>query len=379
MHPIFPSLYSLQYEKKDVFGYTYGAVSPLVNTSTNVETGYENIFNTFNRIDTFGPAGSGLPEGIGIIGVGAKPKGSDNEKKKFGVMRFFTYYNQAYHDVSKKKNGLSTANHDMPGYLFAVVCGFVEEQNYGSYHCPVDVEVKCNGKTVGRIKDNTIDETVTTIPCAVIGDTKTFVFDKDTPCDVVLTGTDAGTMHVIYGNTAVDGETKEFNDVALYAGKTMTTQIAENEPIRDYTLQVTNTLGEAVAEIRQDGSEVVTLSATSAFRADVDATVDYLSRVTVTARAAGVPVGYYVALYDGETELARGDNAAVTHTLDGYLKTDRALTAKVIDAGGTVQKDADGRPLQCEARITVKKTFFAKLVGILKSWFGIHSKKTIEM
>lgn len=373
------SLYSLQYEKKDVFGYTYGAVSPLVNTSTNVETGYENIFNTFNKIDTFGPAGSGLPEGIGIIGVGAKPKGSDNEKKKFGVMRFFTYYNQAYHDVSKKKNGLSTANHDMPGYLFAVACDFVEEQNYGSYHCPVDVEVKCNGKTVGRIKDNTIDETVTTIPCAVIGDTKTFVFDKDTPYDIVMTGTDAGSMKVIYGNTAAEGETKQFNDVALYMGKTLMTPIEEDEAIGDYTLHVTNTFGESVAEIKPDGSEFVTLFAPTVFHADADAEVDYLSQVTVTARAAGVPVGYYVALYDGETEIARGDNAAVTYTLDGYLKTDRTLTAKVVDAGGAVQKDADGRPLQCEARLTVKKTFFAKLVGILKSWFGIHSKKTIEM
>ena len=95
--------------------------------------------------------------------------------------------------------------------------------------------------------------------------------------------------------------------------------------------------------------------------------------------AEGVPEGYYVALFDGETELARGDNASVTHTLDGYLKTDRTLTAKVIDAGGIMQKDADGRPLQCEARITVKKTFFAKLIGILKSWFGIHSKMTIEL
>ena len=236
----------LNYSKSSVFCYTYGAVSPLVDGQ--VESGYENIFNTFNYYDTYGPHGNGYP-------LGFKPAGNKNYNYKFGIIRDFKYDNKVYHRVASKVLGQSTANHDMPGYLYAVAGGFADDKNYAVIQCPVDVEVRSEGKVVGRIKNNAIDENVTSISCAAVDDAKIFVFEKGVSYEFVQTGTDVGTMNITFGNTSVNGETKDFSNIALEKGKMMLVKISENEAVRDYSLYVTDASGNQTAEINTDGSE----------------------------------------------------------------------------------------------------------------------------
>ena len=272
--------YSLKYSRDDIFCYTYGAVSPLYD-SKNVLGGYENIFNTFNYLDTFGPNGDGYPFGL-------KPAGNTDYTKKFGEIRDFKFdfknvYCKNKKDIFRNDKGeteplSSTVNHDMPGYIQAVNGGFADKKYYSINKCPVDVEFFSNNNIVGRIKNNNIDEDVTTIPCSVVDDIKVFVFDKNTSYSIRQTGTDIGSMSIIYGCTAVDGDTKEFNDISLEKGKTMLTETTENEAIKDISVYVIDKNGEKISEITQEGIETPTdddelIKAKSAAKAEIDKAV----------------------------------------------------------------------------------------------------------
>ena len=106
------------------------------------------------------------------------------------------------------------------------------------------------------------------------------------------------------------------------------------------------------------------------------AEVGYKSTVTVTATAEGVPEGYYVALYDGETQLAKGDNKTVSYTMT-KVKEGKTLTAKVIDLNGNVQSNADGK-LEKEIKITVKTGFFDKVKAFFLGLFGLLPKVELK-
>lgn len=106
------------------------------------------------------------------------------------------------------------------------------------------------------------------------------------------------------------------------------------------------------------------------------ATVGYKSTVTVTATAEDVPEGYFVALYEGDTQLAKGDNKAVSYT-EPKMKEGKTLTAKVIDLNGNVQSNADGK-LEKEIKITVKTGFFDKVKAFFQSLFGLLPKVELK-
>lgn len=106
-------------------------------------------------------------------------------------------------------------------------------------------------------------------------------------------------------------------------------------------------------------------------------TVDYKANVTIVATATGVPSGYCVALYDGGTLLAKGDNASVTYNV-GNMTANRTFTAKIIDANGTVQKDGSGAELSKNVEVKVKTGFFAKLAAFFRTIFGLLPKITIQ-
>ena len=106
------------------------------------------------------------------------------------------------------------------------------------------------------------------------------------------------------------------------------------------------------------------------------ATVGYKATVTVMAAADNVPVGCFVALYDGETQVAKGDNKAVTYTMT-KMKASKTLTAKVIDLNGNVQSNADGK-LEKQITITVKTGFFDKVKAFFLGLFGLLPKITLN-
>ena len=100
------------------------------------------------------------------------------------------------------------------------------------------------------------------------------------------------------------------------------------------------------------------------------ATVDYRSIVTITATATGVPEGYVLAIFDGNTELARGDNKSVSYKV-GEMKSGRTFTVKVIDANGNVQKDSSGAELSKTCEVKVNSGFFAKLIAFFRGLFRL--------
>ena len=106
------------------------------------------------------------------------------------------------------------------------------------------------------------------------------------------------------------------------------------------------------------------------------ATVGYKSTVTVTATAEDVPEGYFVALYEGDTQLAKGDNKTVSCTMK-RMPEGKTLTAKIIDSNGNVQSNADGK-LEKEIKITVKTGFFDKVKAFFLGLFGLLPKVELK-
>ena len=104
--------------------------------------------------------------------------------------------------------------------------------------------------------------------------------------------------------------------------------------------------------------------------------VGYKSTVTVTATAEDVPEGYFVALYEGDTQLAKGDNKTVSCTMK-KMTEGKTLTAKVIDLNGNVQSNADGK-LEKEITVSVKTGFFDKVKAFFLGLFGLLPKVELK-
>ena len=99
------------------------------------------------------------------------------------------------------------------------------------------------------------------------------------------------------------------------------------------------------------------------------ASVDYRANVTITATATGVPEGYVLAVYDGNTKIAEGENTKVSKNV-GNMTANKTYTVKVIDASGNVQKDSSGNDLAANCEVKVNTGFFAKLVAFFRGIFG---------
>ncbi len=105
-------------------------------------------------------------------------------------------------------------------------------------------------------------------------------------------------------------------------------------------------------------------------------TVDYRSKVNITATASGVPDGYFLAIYSGNTLLEKGTKDKVTYTpkdnnKPAELKSDTTYTVKVVDGKNAVQKDSNGKDLAANVEIKVKQGFFDKLIAFFKGLFGL--------
>lgn len=98
-------------------------------------------------------------------------------------------------------------------------------------------------------------------------------------------------------------------------------------------------------------------------------TVDYKSNVTITATATNVPAGYYLAIYEGGSLKAKGDNSKVSYNA-GTMTQGKTFTVKVIDGSGKVQSDSNGNALQKNVEVKVKSGFFDKLIAFFKGLFG---------
>ena len=88
---------------EDIFTYTFGSIKVIEDIDTNIEEGYENIFDIYNHYDSFGPNGN------------YAVWGASHPYQKFG--HTFTYKDERVHD---SEFFLSFNNHDMKNYLKAL-------------------------------------------------------------------------------------------------------------------------------------------------------------------------------------------------------------------------------------------------------------------
>ncbi len=99
------------------------------------------------------------------------------------------------------------------------------------------------------------------------------------------------------------------------------------------------------------------------------ASVSYKTKVSLTATADNVPSGYYLVIYEGGSQRAKGDNKTVTYDA-GEMRDSTTFTVKVVDGLNRVQKDSSGRDLSRDCEIKVNSSFFARLIAFFRSLLG---------
>jgi len=97
--------------------------------------------------------------------------------------------------------------------------------------------------------------------------------------------------------------------------------------------------------------------------------IDYRTKVTIKATATNLDPAYHLVLVINGTEY-EGNNKEVSHNC-GEISGDISYFVKVVDASGTVQKDANGAELKKDGgKITCNAGFFQKLIAFFKGLFG---------
>jgi len=133
------------------------------------------------------------------------------------------------------------------------------DARWAAIQCPVDVEVYKEETLVGRIKDNVVDGSVTTIPAVVNGDDKWVFFPDEQEYKIKLIATDTGTMDYSifsynFANEEIQ-ETKTFANVALLSGKNFSTNVGGSIPISNVPLHVVDANGNVIADVGVNGTE----------------------------------------------------------------------------------------------------------------------------
>jgi len=143
--------------------------------------------------------------------------------------------------------------------------------------CPVDVEVYDSaGTLVGRVVKNAIDENIESDVFITLNeDEKYFQLPDNGDYTFKMVGTDDGLMNLSVDYTNPDTEEiieqKEFKNVKLFNGKTMTSEIKADANIADAKLFVSD--GDKItSEIMEDGTEIASTGV-----ADVNASKDSIS------------------------------------------------------------------------------------------------------
>ena len=98
-------------------------------------------------------------------------------------------------------------------------------------------------------------------------------------------------------------------------------------------------------------------------------TVDYRAKVTLVATASYVPNNCNLVLYEGNKQIAKGNNKTVSFSI-GEMKSSKKYVVKIVDAKGNVLKDSKGNDLSANVEIKVKSSFFDKIIAFFRGLFG---------
>ena len=248
-------LFCKNLSKDDVYAYTFGALNSICAKKSNpqvsvpITAGFENIFNVFNFLDTFGKFGDGF-----------KPAGADYSfHDKFG--RFYVFQSDMDGPVNPKAD---TRTHQIIGYVYAVkhkLC-FSEDENADTkirviIRCPVDISVMQGDKTICQIQSDEIISAESSITAYVEDSTKVLVIPKDTECSINIEATANGTMdYYVQDLTVNSSDCISFVDIALETDKTFLSELTPDTNIDKVDLFVTDKDGNIIAKVTGDGQEV---------------------------------------------------------------------------------------------------------------------------
>lgn len=100
------------------------------------------------------------------------------------------------------------------------------------------------------------------------------------------------------------------------------------------------------------------------------ATVDYRSKVIITANASNVTSNCQLVICEGKNVLARGDYKSVTYDA-GEMKEDKTFSVYVVDKNGTIiQNNSEGN-MRKDCEIKVNKGLFTVILAFFKGLFGL--------
>ncbi len=274
----------------DIYGYTYGAID-VINIHKNpghgfpLHSGYQNIHNVINNFDDI-IIFSNLIRAHGYSGVG-----------KYGHMDLFS---KNYGD-----------NHKMLNYLNAVATANVGEMKY-KYNririsCPVDIDVYQSGKLVGRVVNNSVDESVTTIDLVIIGEDKYIFCPEGAELSFQIIATNDGQMEYSVERLSSESyEQKTFSNIALTQGERFESEVGGNTIPSDARLYVINSEGEPVREVLEDGTEVEYHPEITPLFTDVSDPSEYYYDAVYWARDNGITTGRTPTTFDPYAPCTRG-------------------------------------------------------------------------
>ena len=244
--------YSANVTPDDIYAYTFGAIDSITNKDYDgnriqvpVSEGFENIFNIYNYLDTFGPNGKKLFTARGNSMYG-----------KFG--RFYTFSGDMA-DVVKDSSSCRT--HEIIGYIHALKNGWL---NGGagkstvrvSIMCPVDVTVYEGKSEVCVIRGEQLISASPEVDVNIENAEKVILLPKGHDYRVVITATDSGDMlYVVQDIDDLDSEGVYFDNLQLEAGKIIVSNLDETSPMNAIELYVEDADGERIAQIAEDGTE----------------------------------------------------------------------------------------------------------------------------
>ncbi len=120
------------------------------------------------------------------------------------------------------------------------------------------------------------------------------------------------------------------------------------------------------------GTKIVDPLENAIIKSESSATVDYRTKLTVTAYGTNIPAGYRLAVFNGDKLLATGDNNSVSYYA-GEITSDTNFLIRVIDSNNNILETAPKRV----AKVTVNNGFFARIVAFFRGLFGMLPEKTI--
>ncbi|MBO4862945.1 MAG: leucine-rich repeat protein [Eubacterium sp.] len=258
----------------------YTFASPL--TKSDIDLGYnktkyatiKNIYNSNDIVPRVSPTQTlGLlgPTSVrfpltSLIGALEGRYGIDIElNQKMNSAAFNKYYKMLQEENFTE--GI-LSNHSTSAYLALVLAnGASTSMNSKKriiyVHCPVDVDIiDSSGQVCVKIENDTVMKNITEdVYAFVIGDTKVFLLDYDSKYKISITGYDSGEMGIEiidYNNDGISDivtSQTEYCDILVDDGKNMVCEVDDSINADDIKVYVTDEKGEAVSEIKQDGSE----------------------------------------------------------------------------------------------------------------------------